>query len=200
MHQTHSTAACGHVYFGICVFLSVVLVPISTTWATCPLQVGSLECVFDGPSTLGSEEVPAPVFPALYSHSDALMQVTQCNFVNSIYTHFHYCLQLSMHIGDERSGERFIGGLVVVSFASTRWQRSHSVRWFGVGTFLLSFIWNIILTLLASETNRPKCIIGSVLCHGEMSMDHSITRCYFKRNILLMAYLKISFFLNNWTL
>ncbi|KAI7807797.1 putative disks large-like protein 1 [Triplophysa rosa] len=40
-----------------------------------PMKVESLECVFDGPSTLGSEEVPAPVFAALYSRSHALMQV-----------------------------------------------------------------------------------------------------------------------------
>ncbi|XP_067315829.1 disks large homolog 1 isoform X21 [Pseudorasbora parva] len=39
-----------------------------------PMKVESLECVFDGPSTLGGEEVPAPAFATLYSQSDTLMQ------------------------------------------------------------------------------------------------------------------------------
>ncbi|XP_043098733.1 disks large homolog 1 isoform X6 [Puntigrus tetrazona] len=39
-----------------------------------PMKVESLECVFDGPSTLGGEEVPAPAFATLYSQSDSLMQ------------------------------------------------------------------------------------------------------------------------------
>ncbi|XP_048055747.1 disks large homolog 1 isoform X5 [Megalobrama amblycephala] len=39
-----------------------------------PMKVESLECVFDGPSTLGGEEVPAPAFATLYSQSDTLIQ------------------------------------------------------------------------------------------------------------------------------
>ncbi|XP_039547370.1 disks large homolog 1 isoform X7 [Pimephales promelas] len=39
-----------------------------------PMKVESLECVFDGSSTLGGEEVPAPAFATLYSQSDTLMQ------------------------------------------------------------------------------------------------------------------------------
>ncbi|XP_026069481.1 disks large homolog 1-like isoform X2 [Carassius auratus] len=39
-----------------------------------PMKVESLECVFDGLSTLGGEEVPAPAFATLYSQSDTLMQ------------------------------------------------------------------------------------------------------------------------------
>ncbi|XP_067315820.1 disks large homolog 1 isoform X13 [Pseudorasbora parva] len=41
-----------------------------------PMKVESLECVFDGPSTLGGEEVPAPAFATLYSQSDTLMQAS----------------------------------------------------------------------------------------------------------------------------
>ncbi|XP_073726290.1 disks large homolog 1 isoform X3 [Misgurnus anguillicaudatus] len=39
-----------------------------------PMKVESLEYVFDGSSTLGGEEVPAPAFAALYSQSGALIQ------------------------------------------------------------------------------------------------------------------------------
>ncbi|XP_016135757.1 disks large homolog 1-like [Sinocyclocheilus grahami] len=39
-----------------------------------PMKVESLECVFDGSSALGGEEVPAPAFATLYSQSDTLMQ------------------------------------------------------------------------------------------------------------------------------
>lgn len=53
-----------------------------------PLQVESLECVFDGPSTLGGEEVPAPAFATLYSQSDTLIQVTQCDSMVFIHTFF----------------------------------------------------------------------------------------------------------------
>ncbi|XP_052455518.1 disks large homolog 1-like isoform X9 [Carassius gibelio] len=41
-----------------------------------PMKVESLECVFDGLSTLGGEEVPAPAFATLYSQSDTLMQAS----------------------------------------------------------------------------------------------------------------------------
>ncbi|XP_073808590.1 disks large homolog 1 isoform X26 [Danio rerio] len=41
-----------------------------------PMKVESLECVFDGPSTLGGEEVPAPAFATLYSQSDILIQAS----------------------------------------------------------------------------------------------------------------------------
>ncbi|XP_067228675.1 disks large homolog 1 isoform X6 [Chanodichthys erythropterus] len=41
-----------------------------------PMKVESLECVFDGPSTLGGEEVPAPAFATLYSQSDTLIQAS----------------------------------------------------------------------------------------------------------------------------
>ncbi|KAG1940976.1 disks large [Pimephales promelas] len=41
-----------------------------------PMKVESLECVFDGSSTLGGEEVPAPAFATLYSQSDTLMQAS----------------------------------------------------------------------------------------------------------------------------
>ncbi|XP_051561730.1 disks large homolog 1 isoform X6 [Myxocyprinus asiaticus] len=42
-----------------------------------PMKVESLECVFDGPSTLGNEEVPAPAFSTLYLHTcDAMMQAS----------------------------------------------------------------------------------------------------------------------------
>uniref|UniRef100_A0A8C2E315 Disks large homolog 1 n=1 Tax=Cyprinus carpio TaxID=7962 RepID=A0A8C2E315_CYPCA len=41
-----------------------------------PMKVENLECVFDGPSTLGGEEVPAPAFATLYSQSDTLMQAS----------------------------------------------------------------------------------------------------------------------------
>ncbi|XP_073726291.1 disks large homolog 1 isoform X4 [Misgurnus anguillicaudatus] len=41
-----------------------------------PMKVESLEYVFDGSSTLGGEEVPAPAFAALYSQSGALIQAS----------------------------------------------------------------------------------------------------------------------------
>lgn len=77
--QLYSKAACGHVVSCVCVcFYERVF------WKSClspelraPLQVESLECVFDGPSTLGGEEVPAPAFATLYSQSDILIQVNQ---------------------------------------------------------------------------------------------------------------------------
>lgn len=62
----------------VCVFLSeCVCYSYLSPELRAPLQVESLECVFDGPSTLGGEEVPAPAFATLYSQSDTLMQVTQ---------------------------------------------------------------------------------------------------------------------------
>ncbi|XP_036426171.1 disks large homolog 1 isoform X3 [Colossoma macropomum] len=39
-----------------------------------PMKVESLECIFDGPSPVGGEEVPAPAFSTLYSRSEALIQ------------------------------------------------------------------------------------------------------------------------------
>ncbi|XP_072540298.1 disks large homolog 1 isoform X29 [Salminus brasiliensis] len=39
-----------------------------------PMKVESLECIFDGPSPIGGEEVPAPAFSMLYSRSEALIQ------------------------------------------------------------------------------------------------------------------------------
>ncbi|KTG06986.1 hypothetical protein cypCar_00024202 [Cyprinus carpio] len=48
-----------------------------------PMKVESLECVFDGPSTLGGEEVPAPAFATLYSQSDTLMQCLSSSAVES---------------------------------------------------------------------------------------------------------------------
>ncbi|XP_046716852.1 disks large homolog 1 isoform X2 [Silurus meridionalis] len=39
-----------------------------------PMKVESLECVFEGSSPVGGEEVPAPAFSILYSRNEALMQ------------------------------------------------------------------------------------------------------------------------------
>ncbi|XP_022530856.2 disks large homolog 1 isoform X1 [Astyanax mexicanus] len=39
-----------------------------------PMKVESLECIFDGQSPIGGEEVPAPAFSTLYSRTEALMQ------------------------------------------------------------------------------------------------------------------------------
>ncbi|XP_065096377.1 disks large homolog 1 isoform X4 [Paramisgurnus dabryanus] len=41
-----------------------------------PMKVESLEYVFDGSSTLGGEEVPAPAFAALYSQSGTMIQAS----------------------------------------------------------------------------------------------------------------------------
>ncbi|XP_072540268.1 disks large homolog 1 isoform X4 [Salminus brasiliensis] len=41
-----------------------------------PMKVESLECIFDGPSPIGGEEVPAPAFSMLYSRSEALIQAS----------------------------------------------------------------------------------------------------------------------------
>ncbi|XP_017553610.1 disks large homolog 1 isoform X18 [Pygocentrus nattereri] len=41
-----------------------------------PMKVESLECIFDGPSPVGGEEVPAPAFSTLYSRSEALIQAS----------------------------------------------------------------------------------------------------------------------------
>uniref|UniRef100_A0A3B4EGZ1 Uncharacterized protein n=1 Tax=Pygocentrus nattereri TaxID=42514 RepID=A0A3B4EGZ1_PYGNA len=40
------------------------------------MKVESLECIFDGPSPVGGEEVPAPAFSTLYSRSEALIQAS----------------------------------------------------------------------------------------------------------------------------
>ncbi|KAG7488101.1 hypothetical protein MATL_G00030920 [Megalops atlanticus] len=64
-----------------------------------PMKVESLECIFDGPSALGNEEVPAPAFSTLYSQSDALLQVTpltvKCSHPHlpSAVSYRHPCLQ-----------------------------------------------------------------------------------------------------------
>ncbi|XP_053492736.1 disks large homolog 1 isoform X3 [Ictalurus furcatus] len=39
-----------------------------------PMKVESLECVFESPSPVGGEEVPAPAFSTLYARNEALMQ------------------------------------------------------------------------------------------------------------------------------
>ncbi|XP_066519069.1 disks large homolog 1 isoform X4 [Hoplias malabaricus] len=39
-----------------------------------PMKVESLECIYDGPSPVGGEEVPAPAFSTLYSHTEAIIQ------------------------------------------------------------------------------------------------------------------------------
>ncbi|XP_015461042.3 disks large homolog 1 isoform X8 [Astyanax mexicanus] len=41
-----------------------------------PMKVESLECIFDGQSPIGGEEVPAPAFSTLYSRTEALMQAS----------------------------------------------------------------------------------------------------------------------------
>ncbi|MFT7818902.1 disks large homolog 1 isoform X2 [Arapaima gigas] len=41
-----------------------------------PMKVESLECIFDGPSVLGNEEIPASAFSTLYSQNDVLLQQT----------------------------------------------------------------------------------------------------------------------------
>ncbi len=64
----------------VCVFLSeCVCCSYLSPELRAPPQVESLECDFDGSSTLGGEEVPAPAFATLYSQSDSLMQVTSAN-------------------------------------------------------------------------------------------------------------------------
>ncbi|XP_018586634.1 discs large homolog 1-like protein isoform X17 [Scleropages formosus] len=39
-----------------------------------PMKVESLECIFDGPSVLGNEEIPATAFSTLYSQNDVPLQ------------------------------------------------------------------------------------------------------------------------------
>ncbi|XP_023696686.1 discs large homolog 1-like protein isoform X18 [Paramormyrops kingsleyae] len=39
-----------------------------------PMKVESLECIFDGPSALGVEEIPTSAYSTLYSQSDVLLQ------------------------------------------------------------------------------------------------------------------------------
>ncbi|XP_048844423.1 discs large homolog 1-like protein isoform X16 [Brienomyrus brachyistius] len=39
-----------------------------------PMKVESLECIFDGPSALGGEEIPTSAYSTLYSQSDVLLQ------------------------------------------------------------------------------------------------------------------------------
>nr|XP_046177060.1 discs large homolog 1-like protein isoform X28 [Oncorhynchus gorbuscha] len=39
-----------------------------------PMKVASLECIFDGPSTLGQQELPPPLAPAPYSQSHEAVQ------------------------------------------------------------------------------------------------------------------------------
>ncbi|XP_029104925.1 disks large homolog 1 isoform X2 [Scleropages formosus] len=41
-----------------------------------PMKVESLECIFDGPSVLGNEEIPATAFSTLYSQNDVPLQQT----------------------------------------------------------------------------------------------------------------------------
>ncbi|XP_066519076.1 disks large homolog 1 isoform X11 [Hoplias malabaricus] len=41
-----------------------------------PMKVESLECIYDGPSPVGGEEVPAPAFSTLYSHTEAIIQAS----------------------------------------------------------------------------------------------------------------------------
>ncbi|XP_048844411.1 disks large homolog 1 isoform X4 [Brienomyrus brachyistius] len=41
-----------------------------------PMKVESLECIFDGPSALGGEEIPTSAYSTLYSQSDVLLQET----------------------------------------------------------------------------------------------------------------------------
>ncbi|KAI1883260.1 hypothetical protein AGOR_G00243380 [Albula goreensis] len=43
-----------------------------------PMKVESLECIFDGPSPVGQEEVPAPPFSTLYPESSMLLQLSEC--------------------------------------------------------------------------------------------------------------------------
>nr|XP_046177036.1 discs large homolog 1-like protein isoform X6 [Oncorhynchus gorbuscha] len=51
-----------------------------------PMKVASLECIFDGPSTLGQQELPPPLAPAPYSQSHEASLLPTCSSSTSYHT------------------------------------------------------------------------------------------------------------------
>ncbi|XP_070989967.1 discs large homolog 1-like protein isoform X12 [Oncorhynchus clarkii lewisi] len=51
-----------------------------------PMKVASLECIFDGPSTLGQQELPPPLSPAPYSQSHEASLLPTCSSSTSYHT------------------------------------------------------------------------------------------------------------------